>query len=751
MPRVTEIRTTFSSGELDPTLRGQKDIQAYHQGARQCRNVQRRSSGGMERRPGLLDIGDGIGAAARLEAFEFSSTQRYVIAFRAGDVLIFDPDGALLQTIGGAPWDAATMWEMGTSQLGDVMTITHEAFRTKILQRTGLTTFTLINFVFDVAADGFHVFQPYYKFEDPAITLTPSGSTGVITLTSKDASGTPVNYWDAALVGQRLRIYDAEVLVDSLASSSVANCTVQRELKGKLDLDPFKTRKNSTEIETLHLFHGIPDGSTVTFQGANSVGSIPASYFNGGQVVHPIDEHHYSFTLTGVAYNYWEDDNGDGTPTSNAWAAARLSEDGGGPNVEFVVSGMPTRSWLEPSFSSLRGYPGACCFHEGRLWFAGSPSQPDGCWGSNALQFFRFDAGKGYDADSVQVATGTEDVSQTRHLISNGALIVMDALGESAFIVRDGEAITPNNARIKRRSNVGSSRVQPCVFDGAVVFTQDNGLAAYELVFDSQEQAFVADPISTLASHLIRGPASIAATPGTTARSESFCFFVNADGTCAVFHSMRKENVAGWVLWELGLGRFISVCTLGPDIFFCVARDEVNYRLYKVSSDPLVSLDGARILEGAASQDWVLDPLFRGRTVDVVSNLGYHGRIAVPVSGLIHLDVPVTRVVAGDGYYPIVETLPPSAQMPSGPRDGMIKRVVRSITDFGDDSLAVLVDGQPIITLDDGEDWAGALGPVPSPYEMHHLGCERDPTIVFTQSAPVAPWRILSVLMEVQL
>jgi hypothetical protein len=554
MPRITEIHTTFASGEIDPTLRGQKDIDAYRQGAKRCRNVQRRASGGMERRNGTYDLA-ALAASARLEAFEFAADQRYVVALRNGAVDIFDLDGTLLQTIGGAPWDATTVLELGTSQLGDDMVLTHTAFWTRVLQRTGLTTFQLVNFAFDVAADDFHVFQPYYKFEDPGITLTPSGSTGAVTLAAKDAAGAPVNYWDAALVGQRIRIYDAEVLVTSLVDATTANVTVKNELKGKLDLDPMKTRKGSVDVEVLHLFHGIPAGASVTIQGCNTVGSIPASYFNAAHVVAAIDEHHYKFTLAGVAYNFWEDDNGDGTATSNAWTTARLSEDGGGPNVEYVVSGMATRSWLEPSFSGLRGYPAACCFHEGRLWFAGSPSQPDGCWGSNALQFFRFDAGKGYDADSVQVATGTEDVSQTRHLISNGALVVMDANGESAFVVRDGEPITPNNARIKRRSYVGCSVVQPAVFDGAVVFTQENGLAAYELVWDSQEQAMVADPISTLAGHLIRSPVAIAATPGTTARAEGYCFFVNADGSAAVFHSMRKENIAGWVLWELGRRR----------------------------------------------------------------------------------------------------------------------------------------------------------------------------------------------------
>jgi hypothetical protein len=745
--RVTTLATNMQSGELDPTLRGQKDLDAYKNGVKRGRNVQRRATGGLEKRGGFEDLAGHV-ARTRYEAFEFSADQRYVVGFSDARVEVRDLDGNLLVAITGAPWDAATMWEMTTSQAGDVMVITHTGFWPKVLTRTGLTTFTLGDFAFDKAPDGKRVYQPYYKFVDPAVTVTPSAATGAITLTAKDAAGNPVNVFNASHVGLRLRVYDAEVLVTGIASGSVLNAAVQDKLTGKLDLDPYKTKKGSSVVEVLHLFHGLSSGAQMTFSGSNDCGSIPANFFDGSRAVTVLDEHRYSMTLTGVTYNYWEDTTGSGTPSSHPYTAARLSEDGGGPNVEFSVGSTPTRAWLEPSFSAVVGYPGSVCFHEGRLWFGGSTSQPDGAWGSNALQFFRFDSGKGYDADSVQVATGTEDVSRTQHLISCGELVVMNANGESAFIVRDGEPITPSNARIKGQSTAGCSSVQPCVFDSAVIFTQANGLSVYEMAWSQSEGGYVTVPISTLASHLIRTPTSIAATPGTTSRVEQMCFLTNSDGTVAVFHSERRDNVAGWLLWELGgEAEAVSVTTIGPNVYVCVFVRGA-YRMWRYSD--AIWLDGAvRHTNLTPKTDWVLDARVRNRVVDLVSEKGYHGQVAVDASGVIALDIEVAELQAGDGFLPLIETLPPSVALSTGPQDGKIKRTVRSITDFGDDSCAVTVNDCPIDTLTSLDDWAGAIRPVTSPHEMHHLGLDRDPTVTFSQSAPVPGWRVLSVLQEV--
>lgn len=742
MARLLTYQTDFASGEIDPTMIGQTALKAYAHGAKRVRNCQRMATGGLERRWGTFDLSD-IGADARLCSFEFSDTQRYVIAIYAGGLKVFDLNGVLLVTLAGQPWTRDQAFQLGFSQRGDTFVISHTAFWPRLLKRTGPTTFTIGLFVFDVSIDGNRIWQPYYKFSDAAVSLSCSASTGAITVTSSAA------LFNASHVGQRFRIYDAEIQVSAFTDSTHVNATVQGELKGSLDLDPFKTTKGSTKVEVLHLFHGLQTGGSITLSGGNTTGDVPGAEFDGAFTVTVLDELRYQIDLTPVSFQIREDANLDGTLEVNTYTSARVSEDGGGPNVKFSVAGTATRTWGEPAFSSLRGYPGGSSFHEGRLWFGGTPSEPDGCFGSRSLLPFNFDIGKGYDGDAVQVAAGTEDVSRVKYLISNGELQLFTAVRESIFITRDGEPITPNNARIKGQSSAGCADVQPIIFDGATLFIQENGLSISEFVYSNNDGGYIPTPVSTLAGHLVRKPVAMDASLGTTARSEQQAFFANSDGTLAVFHSMRKENIAGWGLWTLGAGEIKSVCAVGPYVFFCVFVRGA-YRLYRLAEGGLNSLDGqVAHVSGVAKTHWTLDARLRGRDVSIVSELGYHGIVSVPADGVIDLSVPVLNVVGGDSYFWEIQLLPPVVQLPNGEHSGLIKRIVRSVL-LLDTCYSVTVNGVPIVTRFAGDDFSAAPRSLTGPYEMRHLGFARNGTLTISQTEPL-PGRILSVTQEVKI
>ena len=740
MAKLTSLQTTFAAGELDPTLRSQVDLKAYQNGAKQLRNMWRRSTGGVERRPGFLDA-FGLLVRVRLEPFEFSSSQRYLVGFSHNAVTVFDASGNQIATV-AAPWTAAQADQLTTSQQGDVMVICHQDIPIRLLKRTGPTSFTLETFAFELSIDARRLYAPFYKFLPAAVTMTPSGSTGAITLTCS------ASFFRSEYVGLRIRIYDVDVLITAVTNQFLASGTVQGELKGKYDIDPFKTTKGSTVVEVLHVFHGLSTGQVITIGGANGCGRIPASYFNGAFAVTVLDDNRYTIQLGTMSYSVREDLNQDGTDETNVYTSAHDSEDGGGSNVSFTVAGAATRNWLEPAFSVVRGYPGASGFHEGRLWLGGTPSQPDGRFGSNALNPYRFDVGKGYDGDSVQLSTGSEDASEIRHIVSNGDLQIYSAVRESIFVTRDGEPITPTNSRTRTQSTAGCSKVAPVTIDGVSLFVQENGLSVSELAFSSERGGYAANSISVLAGHLIRSPVSATVSQGTVNRSEQFAYFANSDGTIAVYHSNRAENIAGWGLWTLGDGFVHSVCALGNDLFACV---EVRglFRLYRLGSDPLDLLDGmVRHVTGVAKTSWTLDVRVRGRDCAIVSELGYHGIVAVPANGVIELDVPVTTVTAGDAFLGTVETLPPRLSLPSGEQTGLLQRVVRSIVEF-DETISARVGGIEVGVRLVTDDLEGAPTPLSAAYETRHLGFTRNPTLVIDQVAPL-PMRVLGVLQEVK-
>ena len=78
MSRIVRVQTNFSSGELDPLLRGRIDLEQYYNGLATATNVFVLPQGGVKRRDGLKFLSEIPSAAApqngvRLIPFEFRS------------------------------------------------------------------------------------------------------------------------------------------------------------------------------------------------------------------------------------------------------------------------------------------------------------------------------------------------------------------------------------------------------------------------------------------------------------------------------------------------------------------------------------------------------------------------------------------------------------------------------------------------------------------------------------------------------
>lgn len=99
------MQTNFTTGELDPLLRGRIDIDQYYNGLEKARNVLIQPQGGVTRRPGLQFVNTiPAGSPAngvRLVPFEFSTTQSYMLLFVDDKVFIYK-NKVLLTNINGS-------------------------------------------------------------------------------------------------------------------------------------------------------------------------------------------------------------------------------------------------------------------------------------------------------------------------------------------------------------------------------------------------------------------------------------------------------------------------------------------------------------------------------------------------------------------------------------------------------------------------------------------------------------------------
>lgn len=221
MTRIREVKTTFTAGEVNRDLLGRGDLRAYENGALTLRNVFIKPTGGVTRRSGLrfIDTADGDG---RLISFEFNTVQTYLLVLTDSQIKIY-ANGVLDDTI-VAPWTEAQISQVAWTQSADTLLLVHPDVPPKKLTRNADTTWTLSDWVFFV--DGNVTQQPYYKYADSAVTITPSGTSGSITLTASE------DVFEEGHENTRMRVGGKEVEVTDFDSATVVTVTVIETLSG---------------------------------------------------------------------------------------------------------------------------------------------------------------------------------------------------------------------------------------------------------------------------------------------------------------------------------------------------------------------------------------------------------------------------------------------------------------------------------------------------------------------------------------
>ncbi|MCB9988634.1 MAG: hypothetical protein H6868_04770 [Rhodospirillales bacterium] len=220
MTRIRQVKTTFTAGEVSRVLLGRGDLRAYENGALALRNVFIQPTGGVTRRAGMRYV-DNAAGTGRLIAFEFNTEQTYLLVVTNAQIAIY-ADGALDTTL-AAPWNAAQIKDLAWTQSADTLLLTHPETPPKKLVRN-TSGFALEDWAF--FDDGGVIRQPYYKFADTTVTLTPSAVTGSITLTAS------ADVFAAGHDGTRLQIGGKEVVITAYNSPTVVSADVIEGLVG---------------------------------------------------------------------------------------------------------------------------------------------------------------------------------------------------------------------------------------------------------------------------------------------------------------------------------------------------------------------------------------------------------------------------------------------------------------------------------------------------------------------------------------
>jgi len=728
MARIKIPLNDFSFGEVSPSLRSRTDSNVYTRSGESVKNFFVRAEGGVIRRPAtrLIDsfsqsYDDSLTQQIRIEPFIFSEDEKYIVAFSDGKIEIFriPLSGSITKVAtltadvdaNAIPIDNTNLNQFTYAQRGDFMFLAHQDFLCRMLVRTGLTSFEVRVFSFDESLDGNRIYQPYYNFQPNGVTISASATSGTgVTLTSS------ANYFESDHVGTRILIDETEALITGFTNATTVTATIKGTLRTQLGIDALRTKNGTNIIEVTHPLHGLSAGASITIDNAAGLGGISASNVNGTFTIRRvIDENRYDYDC--------------------GHSASSTVDGGGSPTVE---SSAATTNWFEQSYSPLRGFPAAITFHEDRLWFGGTQSQPDGIWGSKTSFYFNFDIGDADDDDALDLDSNIGVNNTIRHLVSNRDLQVFASEQEFYIPSFADNAITPSNAKISAQTPYGTGYVRPQSLDGSTLFVQATGTAVRDYVYSDAEGAYIGNMISLLSSHLVDAPLQLATVKGSLNRPGAYAFFLMSNGKLGVYYQVRNENKAGWMNWETE-GNFHSICSVDEDLFCVTVRDDGTgtNKLFLEQFDQNLVLDFSDEFSGSSGVFDVSSHFANGAVVDVVDGTEYLGEFTVSGG-----EVDVSAVKAstsaqiGYKYIPELKTLPLDAAVAGGPLTGRPRKITLITLDL-ESTLSVSVNGTNLIVRDVTFDPSLPRVAVSGKKEFRVLGYSKDPRVTISQIAPL--------------
>jgi hypothetical protein len=670
MARVSTIVTNFQAGELSPRLEGRIDLQKYNSGAQKLENMLVFPQGGITRRPGTKYAGTSKdGGKVRLIPFEYSDEQAYVLEFGANYIRYFKDGGILTEateTISGATqanpvvltitgttlsngdrifvkdiagmvelnnreftvankttntielsgvdgtgftaytsggtagkivedtttYTEAQVFEINFVQSADVLYLVHKDHEPAKLTRTTATSFTLSDIEF---IDG-----PYLDENTTSTTIYASADTGTVTLTAS------ADVFTSEDIGRYVRLREIlEINHDEwAASTSYAN--------------------NATVRYNGHVYKNVT-GSTQTS------GNTPPVHLTGTETYGTID------------WEYLHDEFGHVRITgftSATSVTATVHEDQYGnsklPDSTVGVANANTR-WSLGAFDGDQGFPRAVAFYEERLYFAGTPGQPQTIFGSKTADFENMTPGTN-DDDAINITIASGQVNVIRHMIPGRFLQIMTTSSEFTLSGGTGtQPVTPTSVNVLRETTFGSGDVRPLRAGASTIMVQKGLEKVKEVTFDLDTDGLVGRDLTILAEHLTRG--------GVTdmvwqQEPELVLWFVHSDGTLIGLSYDPQNQTIGWHTHPMGNSGVVESITAIPS----GAEDQVY-------------LSVKRTIDGSTVRHIVfMENIYFGTDIDdafyVDSGLTYDSTATTTISGLNHLEGETVQILADGSAHP---------------------------------------------------------------------------------------------------
>lgn len=380
------------------------------------------------------------------------------------------------------------------------------------------------------------------------------------------------------------------VRIDSVTDARHATCTVLKRLPEWVCDVAGGTPLTVTAVTAN------PDGfarCTITGHGLTTGQELLVSLDWVGLWVEIIDgepptsiDHYQTFTKTDTVTCYVVDS--DTVDVFMTWPPD--SEVSGGHTYSFdsfdtgtvtatAITGSATYKWAFGAWSVLEGYPYTAIYHQQRLWFGGTPSQPQTVWASAIGAYDNFyQSIPVLDDEAITFTIASNQVNSAKSFAALSELIFLTTGGEWVIKGDNSGIMSPATINVRAQGFSGSSRLAPIIVGHTALHCQSKGSQVRALAYSFQDDSFIGADLTVLSSHLFFGKTLSDWAYQTIPFGVAWC--VRDDGSLLGLTYLREQDVAGWHVHTTD-GLFESVCVISEGnedaVYVLVNRDGNRY------------------------------------------------------------------------------------------------------------------------------------------------------------------------------
>lgn len=641
------LQSSFTTGEISPEVANRVDLDKYSSAVLKAANCLIRPYGPIYKRPGLKYITRAKYSNKKsiLVPFNGSESQDYLLEI--GDKYIRAFKYGVLMAEIATPYTESILESLRFTQSADTMFIVSGDYPVKKLVRYSDSAWTFTNFeITDV------YFDLGIISSNENTTVTPSGTSGTVTLTSSEALFT------SDMVGTQMKLKQDVAAVEVSASNSTTSSIYCGEgwkiithgtWKGTVEVQ--RSYDNST-WETYRKYSASND-----FNATESGSVSEACYL---RAVCSVTEGTCNVSLSALPYSHEGVVRID-TFVDNYHVSATV--------LKKLGSNKGTKLYYWGAWSAKFGYPKTIAFFQDRMVFGGSKAQPYMIWMSRTGDYGNFSVEKasGTVTDDSAVAVGlvSRKQYQIKHLLASTDLVVLTAGNE--WIISGSDVVTPSQCTPKMQTTRGCSDVEPIAVGGRIVFVQGRGSTVRDMGYSYETDSYGGTDLTLLAKHIING---IKITDSTYKQEpDSTLYMVRSDGKMACLAYIYDQKVYAWSTIETD-GEIEAVCAVqegDEDVVYVVVKREVNGSVYRNiecfnnndsdSSDPdsYIMLDASVKIVSETEEKRFNAPHLQGLKINVLADDRLFENIIVESNGDFELPAKATKVVAGLPYTMIIE------------------------------------------------------------------------------------------------